>query len=587
MLAVACVVGIPLGCSGESGPSPEDVTSTSEALTVTISGTIRDTGGNALSGVTVHLNGNNQATATTGANGTYSFTVTTPNPASATGSWSVQPTRTGCTFNPSVVNFNNINGSRVANFTGSGTACVGFPATSKGVDPGPRGGPANAGGPVLTDPDSPPQQAQAAVACLPGLLPGSPALLMCEQAYIRFQEIDSVSGTIPGEDGVGLGPTFNANSCAMCHAQPGPLGSSPGLTSKQNSVPNPQVAVATLDGAKNTVPSFITANGPVREVRFVKNADGSNDGGVHDLFTISGRTDAQGCAPTQPPFAAQFAAGNIIFRIPTPTFGLGLVENTPDATLAANVAASASATLGIAGVLNTTGNDGTVTRFGWKAQNKSLVIFAGEAYNVEQGVSNEVFQNERGGGAGNLAGCFSINGTPEDHTDPGGTGSVSDTNSDVQNFAIAMRLSAPPVQTLTNIPGNPTAASIANGQTEFINIGCANCHTPSLTTNSKSSIDNALANVTYRPFSDFAIHHMGALADGINQGGAGPDQFRTAPLWGVGQRLFFLHDGRTSDLGAAIEAHGSAGSEASAVITNFDNLTQLQQQDILNFLRSL
>jgi CxxC motif-containing protein (DUF1111 family) len=109
--------------------------------------------------------------------------------------------------------------------------------------------------------------------------------------------------------------------------------------------------------------------------------------------------------------------------------------------------------------------------------------------------------------------------------------------------------------------------------------------------------------VTYHPFSDFALHHMGSvLADGINQGAAGPDQFRSAPLWGIGQRLFFLHDGRTSDLLQAIEAHADCadtssdhdrfrhshcGSEANGVVRNFNKLNPLQVQDILNFLRSL
>jgi len=77
------------------------------------------------------------------------------------------------------------------------------------------------------------------------------------------------------------------------------------------------------------------------------------------------------------------------------------------------------------------------------------------------------------------------------------------------------------------------------------------------------------------------------LADGISQGGAGPDEFRTAPLWGLGQRIFFLHDGRTSDLLVAIEAHQSQGSEANGVIRTFNNLTEGQKQDLLNFLRSL
>jgi CxxC motif-containing protein (DUF1111 family) len=76
-------------------------------------------------------------------------------------------------------------------------------------------------------------------------------------------------------------------------------------------------------------------------------------------------------------------------------------------------------------------------------------------------------------------------------------------------------------------------------------------------------------------FSDLLIHHMGSgLADGVSQGGAGPDQFRSAPLWGLGQRLFFLHDGRTSDLLQAIEAHAGPGSEANTVIRIFNGLTE-------------
>ena len=77
------------------------------------------------------------------------------------------------------------------------------------------------------------------------------------------------------------------------------------------------------------------------------------------------------------------------------------------------------------------------------------------------------------------------------------------------------------------------------------------------------------------------------LADGVTQGDADGYQFRTAPLWGVGQRLFFLHDGRTSDLLAAIEAHSSQGSEANRVISRFNALPAASEQDLLNFLRSL
>jgi len=468
-------------------------------------------------------------------------------------------------------------------------------------DPGPRAGAASAGSffPTLNADEQ----------------------LLFNQAMGRFQEIDSVSGNI--ESGVGLGPTFNGNSCAMCHVQPALGGSSPGLSSPQKSVPNPQVALATLDGATNTVPSFITANGPVREARFVAANPNSLtsvlDGGVHDLYTIQGRTDAPGCTLAQPNFVQQLSQGNVIFRIPTPLFGLGLVENTPDATLVANLNSTASARskLGIGGSFNTSGNDGTITRFGWKAQNKSLLIFASEAYNVEQGVSNEGFPNERN----TTAGCV-FNATPEDASNilngnkssPNfGTtvGTLSEMSSDVVNFAAFMRLLAPAT------PATPTQ-STTNGSNLFSQIGCNLCHSSSLTT--AASPFTGMSSVTYHPYSDFALHHMGAgLADGIHQGGAGVDQFRTAPLWGLGQRLFFLHDGRTGDLVQAIQAHflstnqyceqvssaelfyvlttnsvyepevqsNVCNSEANAVINSYNALTSSQQQDLLNFLRSL
>jgi CxxC motif-containing protein (DUF1111 family) len=89
-------------------------------------------------------------------------------------------------------------------------------------------------------------------------------------------------------------------------------------------------------------------------------------------------------------------------------------------------------------------------------------------------------------------------------------------------------------------------------------------------------------------YSDIEIHHMGTgLADNVAQGGAGGDQFRTAPLWGLGQRIFLLHDGRTTNLLSAIKNHASHGSEATVVEQNFFNLNSTQQQQILDFLRSL
>lgn len=446
------------------------------------------------------------------------------------------------------------------------------------ADPGPRPGLPGAGAPQTSqpiDPDDAAARQQARVACFPGL--ASDVLLACEQAVIRFQEIDSVSGNLGVETGVGLGPAFNGNSCAMCHAQPGVMGSSPGLLSPQKPVPNPQIALASLDGAENVVPPFITPEGPVREVRF------RSDNLVHDLFTIGGRTDAPGCRAMQPDFRGQKS-----YRIPTPLFGLGLVENVPDVELEANLGVSCLQ-FDTGGTFNVSSDDGTIMRFGWKAQTKSVRNFDGAAYNVEQGVTSESFPNEKAGGASHLEGCLSFNPTPEDATNLSGSGqnTVSDVSSDVENFGIAIRLSRPPAPATAPFGIGTveiTQEEIDKGRQAFVSVGCASCHTPILTT-ADSSLDPAMSNVQFHPYSDFALHHMGPeLADGIVQGQAGPDQFRTAPLWGLGQRLYFLHDGRTDDLADAIEAHGG---DAAMVISNFHRLPRYKQLDTVYFLRSL
>jgi CxxC motif-containing protein (DUF1111 family) len=411
----------------------------------------------------------------------------------------------------------------------------------------------------------------------------TPAELATFQAGAqRFQTTDTVS--------TGLGPRFNLNSCAGCHSQPAVGGSSPSMYSPQNPQPNPQIAVATLAGASNVVPPFVQPDGPVLAARFVKNPDGTPDGGVHDLFVISGRTDAGRCSITQPDFATALAQNNVIFRIPVPLFGAGLVEAIPDGAILANKSANAAAkaALGIAGHENRSANDGTITRFGWKAQNKSLEIFAGEAYNVEIGVTNELFPTERDPDP-----ACALNALPEDQPDFTAATPVAGM-SDIQAFSAFMRWLAPPAPA-----GNPPAAppppggppppqnaSVANGQRVFDQIGCALCHTPVLTTGTTTSA--ALSNQPVPLYSDLLVHHMGtALADGISQGDAGGDEFRSAPLWGLGQRMYLLHDGRTVDLMQAINAHASQGSEAAGVVAALQSLPAQTVQDLLNFLRSL
>ena len=426
-------------------------------------------------------------------------------------------------------------------------------------DPGVRGGGAGAG----------------------GMLPNLSALQQRVFGVGKeaFEEVASVQGTIPNTE-AGLGPRFNLDSCAGCHAHPDVGGSSPGI--------NPQVAVATKAGAVNEVPSLIQKDGPIREARFKFNPDGTADGGVHALFTITGRSDAPGCFLHQPDFRSAVAARNVVFRIPTPVFGAGLIEAIDDDTILANMKANNAAkqSLGIFGRVNSTsgrpntsGNDGTVTRFGWKAQNKSLEMFSGEAYNVEQGVTSDLFPQERD----EAAGC-SINATPESLTNWNAANPL-EVPSDVVKFAVFMRMLAPPTPA-------PDTDTIVRGKKLFNDVGCALCHTPSLHTGKMAVA--ALQDKDVNLYSDLALHGMGpGLADDVSQGNARGDEFRTAPLWGLGKRMFFLHDGRTKDLLEAIRAHASpasgtySASEANQVTARFSNLAEIDKQHVLNFLRSL
>jgi hypothetical protein len=412
----------------------------------------------------------------------------------------------------------------------------------------------------------------------------------------------------------GLGARHNADQCLLCHAQP-TLGGSGGFI-----VPNPGQGTPMLPenplfrlvpnrfGKKNVVPVFEQQYGPIREVRFKYNPDGTRDGSVHQLYVVTGITTdptLTNCTLTQPNFAAQFAAGNLSFRIPLQMFGLGLIESIQDSQILNqfNATASQRAALGIGGHPNRSANDNTITRFGWKAQNKSITMFAGEAYNVEMGISNELFPTA----TEEDPGCQGPD-KPEPNdvvrTEPNDVGPPPNQSfnnpihilPDWMQFQLLMRFMDAPQ------PDPNPSASAQRGRIVFSTIGCALCHTPQMQTAPVMNSE-VLENRPVNLFSDLLVHHMGAvLADDIIQGQAGPDEFRTVPLWGVGQRLFFLHDGRTSDLLQAILLHASPAtavastaaaspayppSEANGVVLNFLGLSVADKQAILDFLRSL
>jgi CxxC motif-containing protein (DUF1111 family) len=399
----------------------------------------------------------------------------------------------------------------------------------------------------------------------------------------------------------GMGPVFNADQCFTCHFQP-TIG---GSATKQNAAH----IVAHRLGGTNTVPSFEEPEGAFREVRFKFDKDGVRDGGVHSLFTLQGRSDAPNCRLKQPDFDKETLRRNIAFRIPLQLFGLGLIESIQDSAIRANMEADQALKrqLGIQGHPNLVPNNGTISRFGWKAQNASLTVFAGEAYNVEMGITNDLFPIGRSEDTGcNLA---------YEPFDVPRTGD-SDYNNPLKimpawlMFTEFMRFVDAPQPA-------PMNASATRGKQLFKEIGCSMCHTPSFKTPGMANpslpsdeIGNktvALRGQTVNLYSDLLVHHMGStLADNIVQGNAGPDEFRTTPLWGLGQRLFFLHDGRTQDLLVAIQDHFSfpgydggdnpakdrdsskyGFSEANGTVRRFNDLPETDKQALLDFLRTL
>lgn len=503
-------------------------------------------------------------------------------------------------------------------------------------DPGVRGGISNTGGGL--------QQRRIPIPHPPLISPNPTTgatvtdneRAMFEEGILRAGQLESICDTCAnvtdGSPVLGLGevdPTFpqfhtnsnglgarhNSDQCLSCHAQP-VLGGSGGFLVPNPADAAPQAAenpqfrlVPHRFGKQNVVPSFEQQFGPIREVRFKFKSDGARDGGVHQLWTVRGINNdptIPDCSLNQPDFETQYKNGNVAFRIPLQMLGLGLIESIQDREILAHHGATASerALVGITGHPNRSGNDGTITRFGWKAQNKSITVFAGEAYNVEMGITNEVFPTA----TEEDPSCQGPN-KPEPNdvtrmaTNDNGNQSFDNPLHmlpDWMQFQLMMRFTDGPA------PDPAPSTSAKRGKDLFVNIGCALCHTPQMQT--APVLNTAvLQNRPVNLYSDLLVHHMGAaMADNIVQGAAGPDEFRTTPLWGVGQRIFFLHDGRTSDLRVAIQDHystrGSDGgdnpakdsasrtygpSEANSVIDRFNRLSEYDKQAILDFLRSL
>jgi cytochrome c551/c552 len=334
----------------------------------------------------------------------------------------------------------------------------------------------------------------------------------------------------------GLGPVFNESSCVTCHNAP--VGGTTGRS----------------------------------ETRFGRTGAGGFDplaelGGSllqdHAIGLVSTPAGSHTFAAEAVPASANVTAQ----RITTPLFGLGLVDAVPDGiffALARLEAIYAPTTAGRPNLVTEIRTGATrVGRFGWKAQVPTLHQFAGDAYLNEMGVTSPEFpvENAPQGDASVLA----FNPKPE----------MNDDGGNVEGFFDFMTLLGAP-------PRGQRSLHTERGAVVFRQIGCANCHTPTLVTG--ASPVRALSYKAFQPYSDFLLHDMGALGDGISQGTATGRTMRTAPLWGLSTRPTFLHDGRAATPEAAILAHAGQGSAAR---DRYTRLTAGARFALLAFVRSL
>src|SRR5262245_19979402 len=332
----------------------------------------------------------------------------------------------------------------------------------------------------------------------------------------------------------GLGPVFNDSACANCHLEGAVGGGSSILETRFGAL----AADGKFDPMSQHGGSLIQKNG----IGVVDTCNYLAEIVPSDATIVDGRRT-------------------------TPLFGLGLVNAVPDGTFFAIAAEEAFHPDHIKGKVSIVTEIATgknkVGKFGWKCQNPTLFQFSGDAYLNEMGITNPEFPDESCPGGD----CDSLSCNPMQELNDDGSG--------VEAFANFMTFLAPP-------PRGAITTQAALGNLVFLSIGCAGCHRPDLRTGSNAVA--ALNKVTFHPYSDFLLHDMGSLGDGITQNNATGKLMRTAPLWGLRKITTYLHDGRATTLSDAILAHAGQGKKAR---DRYAALSHFQKAWLEAFLNSL
>jgi len=331
----------------------------------------------------------------------------------------------------------------------------------------------------------------------------------------------------------GLGPVMTGTGCQGCHDGPPAEGGT-----------NQRLELRFgRRGADGVFDPLLSLGGPLLQDQAIGNVNGVN------------------WVPEKVPPEANVVAQ----RRTTPLFGLGLVDATADATFVAIAAwqrARDPATAGRAAMVPEVGaTELRVGKFGWKAAQPTLLQFNADAFVNEMGITTPIFPDENCP-QGN---CPALLQNPAPGVnDPDGTA--------LHQADDFVRFLGPP-------PRNPYSGT---GAGTFVAIGCSFCHVQTLVTapNTVAALDR----VAYHPYSDFLLHDMGALGDGIDQGDANGSEMRTTPLWGVSKQTRLLHDGRARNVHDAIVAHDGQGKAAR---DRFLALDPGEQDILLGFLQSL
>ena len=365
--------------------------------------------------------------------------------------------------------------------------------------------------------------------------PGDPLPGMTPAEFEEFRlGLDDFLEVETAEEG--LGPAYNATSCAGCHSIPAIGGIAPVTTVRA--------------GIRDT-------NGAFRDFDPAR-------GSLFQLFSIP----THGCQSVIPPEA------NVISRrVPIPLFGAGLIEAISDTIILALADPNDADGDGVSGraalITDRASGDVRVGRFGWKAQIATLLEFGGDAYRNEMGITNDLFPEELTFNLTDmqLRVCDPIP-EPEDIPELG-TGRRG-----IDNFEAFMKFLAP-------LPRGPMTAQVTAGEEIFRSIGCSACHVPTLTTGPDL---NPLFDQRPVPlFSDLLLHDIGT-GDGIRQASGEPEEIRTPALWGLRFRRPLLHDGSAATVPEAVLRHAN---EADSAVVRLSALSSGDAAALIAFLDSL